>query len=198
MLHGPSDRLAFSAPFIDAIADDDTPVVLVDAARRDTNIAGMAWLAAAMASGSGRTPRLTSRCRSRGSQTSAGATGLTIAKTSEAELFLSAGIRSVTIAHPLINPARIRRAIRTADDRGAEVRFIADSNVGVDALASVARADGRSLPDYLKVDVGRHRSGVDPDGRSHRPRPRLSAENGLRFAGLLSHAGHAYRLLDGA
>ena len=45
----------------------------------------------------------------------------------------------------------------------------------------------------VKVDVGFHRCGIDPDTADAVDFvARVAALPGLRFRGLLSHAGHAY------
>ncbi len=51
----------------------------------------------------------------------------------------------------------------------------------------------QTLDVLVKVDVGFHRCGVDPDAPDVVERiARIAALPGLRFRGLLSHAGHAY------
>ena len=55
----------------------------------------------------------------------------------------------------------------------------------------MARA-GRTLDVLIKVDVGFHRCGIDPDGDALGFVQRVSALPGLRLRGLLSHAGHGY------
>jgi D-serine deaminase-like pyridoxal phosphate-dependent protein len=194
-----TDHPRLPSCLVAAMAAADTPAVLVDDPRLSANVARMAALAATAG------VRLRPHAKTHKSlalarrQMDAGATGLTVAKTAEAELFLAGGIRSVTIAHPLVSPEKIDRALRAASKNGAEVRFIADSESGIDALAGSARAAGRTVPVYLKVDVGLHRCGVDPDSEAALLLARRIAANGaLRFAGLLSHAGHAYRLPDGS
>ncbi len=51
---------------------------------------------------------------------------------------------------------------------------------------------GRTLDVLIKVDVGFHRCGIDPDGDALGFVQRVSALPGLRLRGLLSHAGHGY------
>src|SRR5262249_25563103 len=51
----------------------------------------------------------------------------------------------------------------------------------------------RELPILVKVDVGFHRCGVDPDRAETVDVVRqIAALPGLAFRGLLSHAGHSY------
>ena len=54
---------------------------------------------------------------------------------------------------------------------------------------------GRSLDVLIKVDVGFHRCGIDPDGADGSPLDFIKAVasmKGLQLKGLLSHAGHGY------
>ncbi len=192
-----TDLPAFTPAFLDVLNGVETPAVVVDAGRLAANVARMAELARAHG------VRLRPHAKTHKSlavanlQGKAGATGLTVAKTSEAELFLGVGPRSVTIAHPLVDPAKIGRIVRAAQTNGADLRLIADSDAGIDAIASVAGALGAIVPVYLKVDVGLHRCGVDPSSETAMVLARrIASRPGLRFAGILSHAGHAYRLPD--
>jgi D-serine deaminase-like pyridoxal phosphate-dependent protein len=51
---------------------------------------------------------------------------------------------------------------------------------------------GRRLDVLIKVDVGFHRCGIDPDQDALGFVQRVAALPGLRLLGLLSHAGHGY------
>jgi D-serine deaminase-like pyridoxal phosphate-dependent protein len=51
---------------------------------------------------------------------------------------------------------------------------------------------GRILDVLIKVDVGFHRCGIDPDGDALGFVRAIASMPGLRLRGLLSHAGHGY------
>lgn len=122
-----------------------------------------------------------------------GAKGITAAKPDEALVFIEAGLPSVTVAYPLVVQGKVARLLEAARARGTELNCIADSAEGVAALDAAAAAQGRRLPVFLKVDVGLGRCGVKPAGEAGPRLARQIAEApSLRFAGLLSHAGHAY------
>ncbi|QEX20416.1 alanine racemase [Hypericibacter adhaerens] len=126
-------------------------------------------------------------------QIEAGAAGITASKTDEALVFIEAGIPSITVAYPLIDRAKISRLIRAAKTKGTDLRIVADSAEGIAVLSGEARAQSHRLPVFLKVDVGLHRCGVDPALRGSLDlAAALERAPGLRFAGLLAHAGHAY------
>jgi D-serine deaminase-like pyridoxal phosphate-dependent protein len=130
-----------------------------------------------------------------GRQIALGAAGLTVAKTAEALVFLAGGIRDITVAHPLVDPRKINRVLEAARESDASARVICDSAHGVEALGGAAEKAGAVLHVLVKVDVGLHRAGVDPaDDDGLMLARRICDHRALRFAGLLSHAGHAYRL----
>ncbi|MFZ2490407.1 MAG: alanine racemase [Thermoanaerobaculia bacterium] len=116
---------------------------------------------------------------------------ITVSTLAEAEHFAAAGFDDITYAVP-IAPGKLDRI-------GAIVRMVRrlniliDSEVTLQAVESFHRATGVVLDVFLKVDCGTHRAGVDPDAAaSVRLAERISASDALRFAGLLTHAGHSY------
>jgi D-serine deaminase-like pyridoxal phosphate-dependent protein len=126
-------------------------------------------------------------------QTAAGAVGLTVAKPGEALAFMGAGVHSLTVAYPLIDPGRTAHLLAEARRVGAEIRLMADSETGVAAIAQAARDSGVAVSVYIKIDVGLRRCGLQPDDPHLPVLARMiinSKEIGL--AGILSHAGHAY------
>jgi D-serine deaminase-like pyridoxal phosphate-dependent protein len=176
-----------------ALADLETPAVVIDRPILDANIA----MGAAIA----RQHKVSLRPHIKTHkspaiaklQIAAGAAGITASKTDEALVFIEAGIPSITVAYPLVDRAKISRLIRAAKIRGTDLRVVADSADGIAALSGEARAQSHRLPVFLKVDVGLHRCGVDPALPASRDlASALDRAPGLRFAGLLAHAGHAY------
>jgi D-serine deaminase-like pyridoxal phosphate-dependent protein len=92
-------------------------------------------------------------------QLEAGASGITVAKSSEAEVMADGGIEDIFIAYPLVAETKIRRATRLAK----KVRLI----VGVDSLEGARRlsavVEERTLEVRLEVDTGLRRTGVPYD-----------------------------------
>ena len=122
-----------------------------------------------------------------------GATGLTVAKAEEALVFLRAGIRSLTLAYPLLDPAKLDRLLDAARECGATLRLLADSPEGIAILSNGAARHNAVLDVFLKIDVGLGRCGVGPDDPRLLPlAATIAGDNRLQLAGLLSHAGHAY------
>jgi D-serine deaminase-like pyridoxal phosphate-dependent protein len=122
-------------------------------------------------------------------QIAAGATGLSVAKAGEAEVFAAAGFDDLFIAYPVVGADKGRRLLALADRTRLAVGV--DSEDGARTLATVFRAADRRLDVLLKVDVGYHRVGVSPERAAEMAR-RIAGVPGLRLRGIFTHAGHAY------
>jgi D-serine deaminase-like pyridoxal phosphate-dependent protein len=178
------------------ISEIPTPAVLVDAAKLKRNLERMQ--AAATANGK----RLRPHAKTHKSpeiarmQIAGGAVGICCAKLGEAEVFADAGFTDIRLPYPL-NPVNADRVFALADR--AVLSFVVD-DVEVARQWSVrARAAGKSVDVLVKVDVGFHRCGIDPALASAPATVRdIASLPGLRFRGLLSHAGHGYNAASDA
>ena len=122
-----------------------------------------------------------------------GACGITASRAEEAMFFLRSGCPSVTVAYPMLSRQRLRALLDAAAEHGAEVRFTADSREGITALADTAVEHGSNCGVFLKIDTGLHRCGLQENSTAIEEYAlRIAGTRGLIFAGLLSHAGHAY------
>jgi D-serine deaminase-like pyridoxal phosphate-dependent protein len=167
-----------------------TPRVYIDRARLQANISAMQ----ARASGAG--VRLRPHAKTHKSpkvaqmQIDAGAVGVCCAKVGEAEVFAAAGIEDVRLPYPT-TPANADRVFALQD----RIRFstIVDNLDVACRWSEVMTAAGRRLDVLVKVDVGFHRCGVNPDAPGALESIKtIAGLPGLRFLGLLSHAGHGY------
>ena len=131
-------------------------------------------------------------------QIDAGAVGITSSKVDEALVFMNNGIRSVTVAYPLVVDSKLDRLIAAARAHDVDLRLIVDNPVGVDAIAQVAGRHEKQISIFLKIDVGLHRCGLAEDDPSLiELTQKILQEPALNFVGLLSHAGHVYGALGG-
>jgi D-serine deaminase-like pyridoxal phosphate-dependent protein len=170
----------------------DTPAVVIDKARLIANIERARALVPSHVT---LRPHIkTHKCHEIARlQLEHGASGLTCAKPGEAVVMLTGGAPSVTVAYPIVAPAGAQRVMRTARERGAEARFVADSIDGVAAIAAAAASVGGPWPVYMEVDSGLKRCGVDPRGEAALAVAQaINGAKGLSFAGLFTHEGHAY------
>src|SRR5262249_41706502 len=119
-----------------------------------------------------------------------GAVGICCAKVGEAEVFAASGIGNIRLPYP-VNPSKASRMLARMDR--ATVSLIVDDLAVARGWSAAMHRAGRSLDVLIKVDVGFHRCGIDPEERTALEFIRaVAALPGLRLRGLLSHAGHGY------
>jgi D-serine deaminase-like pyridoxal phosphate-dependent protein len=172
------------------ITDIPTPAVLVDTTRMTRNLVNMQRAASAAGL------RLRPHAKTHKSidiarmQIAGGAVGICCAKLGEAETFAAAGITDIRLPYPL-HPVNANRVFDLAGR--IALSFIVDDVEIAREWSRLAREKHQPLDVLIKVDVGFHRCGIDPHAAKA---PKIVREvaglPGLRFRGLLSHAGHAY------
>jgi D-serine deaminase-like pyridoxal phosphate-dependent protein len=172
------------------LASVPTPRVLIDRSRLQHNIAAMQ----ARARDAG--VRLRPHAKTHKSpdiargQVEAGAVGICCAKLGEAEVFADAGIANIRLPYP-VHPSNAARVLALAER--VSLSIIVDDPGVAEAWSRAMTAARRRLDVLVKVDVGFHRCGVDPRAPGTLDAIRAIADlSGLRFLGLLSHAGQAY------
>jgi D-serine deaminase-like pyridoxal phosphate-dependent protein len=172
------------------LVDLPTPAVLVEQSRVERNLDRMQ--AAAHARGM----RLRPHAKTHKSvalarlQIGRGAVGVCCAKLGEAEVFADAGIENIRLPYPL-NPVNAERVMALLDR--TDVSFIVDHLDVARGWSHAMQGAGQTVDVLVKVDVGFHRCGIDPDAATASAFVSRVAElPGLRFRGLLSHAGHGY------
>jgi D-serine deaminase-like pyridoxal phosphate-dependent protein len=167
-----------------------TPAVLVDRAKAIRNIERM------QAAANGRRIRLRPHAKTHKSpvvarwQIERGAVGICCAKLGEAEVFAEAGITDIRLPYP-INPANADRVIALLER--TRLSFIVDHPVVAQQWSEAMSGAKREVDVLVKVDVGFHRCGIDPAASGAIEMiAAVAAMPGLRFKGVLAHAGHAY------
>jgi D-serine deaminase-like pyridoxal phosphate-dependent protein len=123
-------------------------------------------------------------------QIAAGAAGLALAKTSEAEVFAAAGFDDLFLAYPVVGKGKPERLLALTERIRLAVGV--DSLEGAGALAAPFAAAGRRIEVLLKVDLGTRRVGVLPDAAPAMAL-RLAEMPGIALRGVFAHAGHAYQ-----
>jgi D-serine deaminase-like pyridoxal phosphate-dependent protein len=119
-----------------------------------------------------------------------GAIGICCAKLGEAEVFATAGFTDIRLPYPL-NPSNAARVLALLER--TTLSFIVDHPAVARAWSDAMRHAGRTVDVLIKVDVGFHRCGIDPDPQRAVPFIRdVGSLPGLNLKGLLSHAGQAY------
>lgn len=119
-------------------------------------------------------------------QLAQGATGITVAKVSEAEVMKEHGMTDIFIAYPLVVTSKIERALNLARD--IELTVGVDSFVGARTLSSVASHRKQTLNVRMEVDTGLHRTGIaSKDALSLAQE--ISRLEGLQLTGIYTYRG---------
>lgn len=179
------------------LAELDTPSLVLDLARVRRNAERMSTRVKGL--GAQLRPHVkTHKCAEVASiQTEAariqteGARGaLTVSTLGEARWFAGRGFTDLTYAVP-IEPGKFDAAIELS--RRCRLALLTDDAETTTLLAEAASRNAVSLDVFLKVDCGYHRCGVEPDTPEAFEIPRrIESARNLRFAGILTHAGHSY------
>lgn len=173
-----------------------TPTLILDLIRLEHNIVAMARKARSF--GVALRPHIkTHKCAEVASlQREQDAAGITVATLTEAELFAKAGFGDITQAFPL-DQGKISRALQLAQKFDLALT-VDDLGVAESLEEGAARSDQR-VTIWLKVDCGYHRAGIDPAGDyGILMATYLQQADHLRFAGILTHAGHSYKAASSA
>jgi D-serine deaminase-like pyridoxal phosphate-dependent protein len=165
------------------IQEIDTPAILIDLdimernLRRTAEYAAMHGLRLRPHTKTHKIPALGSR------QLELGAAGLSVAKTTEAEVMLATGTPDILVAYPVIGPAKLERLSALA--RRTNVTVALDST---EAARSIAALDA-GIGVLAEVDVGLRRVGVAPEDA-----PAFVSElrhlNGVEWKGIAFYPGH--------
>ena len=123
-------------------------------------------------------------------QTEAGATGITCAKISEAEVMASGGLNDIFIAYPMVGSFRIKRAIELSRKLKRLILGV-DSLSGAEALSAAAVNAGVRLEVRLEIDTGLKRAGI-PIEEAPDLAKKIAGLKGLDLTGIYTYKGLVY------
>lgn len=123
-------------------------------------------------------------------QMRAGASGMTVAKVSEAEVLLKNGVTDILIAHPLIETEKVQQLFPYMD--ASRLIFTVDSIEQANVINEAAASDGRMLEVWIKVNSGLNRCGVEPGEEVLELARFVTGAARLYLSGVYTHAGHSY------
>jgi D-serine deaminase-like pyridoxal phosphate-dependent protein len=136
-------------------------------------------------------------------QMQAGAVGVCVQKTAEAEAMVAGGVTDVYISNQVIAPHKLARVAALAHHLAAENGQLAIAVDSVDGVTRLARAmDERRaavgvpavIDVFVEIDVGQGRCGVRPGPRAVALAHEVRKHPALRFAGLQAYHGRAQHL----
>jgi D-serine deaminase-like pyridoxal phosphate-dependent protein len=171
--------------------DLDTPYVLIDLDKMETNLAEMQ----ANADSAGVSLRPHTKTHKMPilahKQLEAGAKGITVAKLGEAEVMAAGGIKDILIAYPIVGEQKIERLIRLA--KQANVTVAVDSYEAASAISRAASGDCNcQVGIAVEIDCGFKRVGVGPGEPALDLARKIVRLPGIRFRGITTFAGHSY------
>ena len=197
LLRGSPGALPRTGIVGDSLSAIDTPALLVELPIMEHNIERM--LAALRGSGVSvrphlktvKSPLLARRLLA------AGARGVCVAKLSEAEVMLAAGIEDVLITTELAGAPKLERLAHLLEQH-RQIKLVIDSAPAADALQSVLAAAERSVDVLIDLDVGQRRCGVLPGTAAVELARHVSGLSQLRIVGVQGYEGHLQQLPDAA
>ncbi|MGY5874452.1 MAG: alanine racemase [Candidatus Thorarchaeota archaeon] len=123
-------------------------------------------------------------------QMEAGAMGITVSTMGEAIVFADAGFDDITIAFPVV-PDKFPKVVGLASN--VSLKVLVDNAKTVSLLDKVCDESRIELDVLLKIDCNYRRCGVDPKSTNALDiAEQIDISPRLRYAGVLTHAGHAY------
>jgi len=123
-------------------------------------------------------------------QISVGARGIAVAKLSEAELMATHGLTDIQIANQIVGPLKIARLRDLA--RKVRLSCAVDSPSQVRELSAAFASETAPLDLLIEIDTGLHRCGLSRLENVIELAQYIIACPGVKLAGLMTHAGHAY------
>lgn len=124
-------------------------------------------------------------------QLAAGARGLTCAKLGEAEAMLPSGVRSIFIAHSLVDPRQAPRIAALAE-RLETLLLAVTSEEQSEALLRVAALVGERVGVMMAIDTGLGREGARTLDAAQRIATRLARSQRVELRGFYTHEGNLY------
>ncbi len=180
-----------------SVATIDTPALVVDLDAMERNLQKMADYAQAHGVKLRPHGKMHKSAALGLRQMQAGAVGLCVQKTSEAEALAAAGVPNLYISNEVIAPAKLQRVAalaRQLQARGGRLAIAVDSLMGIEHLAE-ALGSGTDLIDvFIELDVGQQRCGVAEPADVLPLAQAITRHPTLRLAGLQAYNGRAQHL----
>ncbi|WP_424237539.1 D-TA family PLP-dependent enzyme [Bhargavaea ginsengi] len=124
-------------------------------------------------------------------QEEAGASGITVAKTGEAEVMAARGLNNIFIANQVVGKTKLVRIRKLAET--ADVSFGVDSPVQIRQIEEVFSGAQKPAQVLVEIEVGEKRSGVIEERDFRVLLEEIRRSEHVRFRGVFSHDGHTYK-----
>ncbi len=172
------------------LSEIETPALVVDLDRMERNIARAAaharehGLRLAPHTKTHKTPQIGRL------QLAAGAAGLTVAKSAEAEVMAEAEPPLLLVAYPVLGEAKLRRLVALAAKTRVAVAL--DSDEAARQLSAAATAAGASFAVRVEADLGLKRCGLEPGPALIELARLADSLPGLELEGFQFYPGHLW------
>ena len=179
------------------VATIDTPALVVDLDAMERNLQRMADYAKAHGVKLRPHAKMHKSAALGRRQMQAGAVGLCVQKTSEAEALAAAGVNDLYISNEVISQTKLQRVAalaRSLQAHGGRLAIAVDSLLGIAHLVQ-AMGSGENLIDvFVELDVGQKRCGVAEPADVLPLAQAIARHPALRLAGLQAYNGRAQHL----
>ncbi|MEZ7847993.1 MAG: DSD1 family PLP-dependent enzyme [Polaromonas sp.] len=184
-----------------SVAAIDTPALVIDLDAMAVNLQAMADYARAHGIQLRPHAKMHKSATLAKLQIAAGAVGVCVQKTAEAEALAAGGVNDIYISNEVIAPQKLKRVValaHTLSERGGRLVLAVDSLHGIAPLALAALGQSVRIRVLVEIDVGHGRCGVQP-GVAAVPLVNAIAEHpALLFGGLQAYHGRAQHLRTAA
>ena len=186
-----------------SVHDIDTPALVIDLDAMKRNLGRMAEFARKHRVRWRPHAKMHKSVQLAAMQIQAGAVGVCVQKTAEAEIMVAGGVYNVYISNQVIAPAKLARVAaltQAVAPHGGQMAIAVDSVEGITRLAqAMTEACSRtSLPGmaavidvFVEIDVGQGRCGVQPGEAAVALALEIRKHPSLRFAGIQAYHGKA-------
>ena len=181
----------------------DTPALVVDLNRMERNLQTMAAFATEHKVLLRPHAKMHKSAELAKLQMAAGAVGVCVQKTSEAEALVAGGVHNIFISNEVIalhKLARVAALTRLLAPLGGKLAICVDSMEGIKRLA-VSMNEGRlasgvasSIDVFIELNVGQNRCGVEPGKSAVVLALEIRKHPALNFAGLQAYHGKAQHM----
>ena len=181
----------------------DTPALVVDLDMMERNLRTMAAFAAQHGVMLRPHAKMHKSAELAKLQVAAGAIGVCVQKTSEAEALVAGGVLNIFISNEVIAPTKLTRVAaltRVLAACGGKLAICVDSLEGIKRLADCMNA-GRllsgissSIDVFIELNVGHNRCGVEPGTAAVALALEIRKHPALNFAGLQAYHGKAQHM----
>ena len=172
------------------VSEIETPALIVELDLLEENLQTMAGFMSGYPEVSWRAHAKTHKCVELARrQIAAGAIGICVQKTGEAEVFAGAGIEDILVTNQVVDPRKLQRLARLAGR--SRIAVCCDDPDNARAIGAAAEAEGTRIGVLIEIETGAKRAGVDGTAALAATIAAIEDNGNLHFRGLQAYNGPA-------